>query len=114
MSADITLEEFLVELSRWDDRFVAACRAVLALEIPEDAAYGMIWYQYDDTVDGLPLCHMWFDERHGAEATQALSGLIGERWQEPVEMDDSEKGAILFNWVRRCWESSGGALSTIP
>ena len=114
MSEDITVEEFLLGLGRWDDRFIEACRAVLKLEIPDHAAYGVIWYQYDDTIDGLPLCHMWFDEGHGAQVTKALNGLTGEQWNEPADIDDLDRGTILFRWIHRCWESAGGASSAIP
>lgn len=117
MSADMSSSgKFESDLSRWDDPFVAACRLVLAIDTPEDAAYGLIWYQYDDTSDALPLCHVWCNRDHECEVQypSPLHLTEDEPWCYPDGMSESEMVGVLFRWIHRCWNSAGGAASRIP
>ena len=108
--------EYEKALRRWNDRLVAACRSLLTIDIPEDAAYGLIWYQYEGDGDALPLCIAWSDREHGIEVPypSPFRIPIDEPWREPKDTEDSDRGDILFRWVHRGWESAGGASSGVP
>jgi hypothetical protein len=103
-------------LDRYSAAFTDACRQVLANPIPDDALYGLIWFQIDDpSWEHFPLCHAWCD-RQGGVAIQHPSPLTiaGGDWMEPEGLDDDQLGEVIFRWIHRCWQAADGAAAPLP
>lgn len=103
-------------LNRYEVAFTEAFRRVLTGTIPADTAYGLVWFQHDDTVPLLPLTLVWCDGKHGCDAPQPppLAVETDEPWESPSSFDDATLGKLMFQWVRRCWQAAGGAESSVP
>ncbi len=104
-------------LSYHEPAFTTACESVLRDPFPEDAAYGIFWFQVDDTIwDRLPIALAWGDFDHGSEVQypSRLSSLRAPEWSPPDGLGDTVIGDFFFRWIARCWTKAGGAESAIP
>jgi len=104
-------------LSRHEAAFTAACAAILRGPVPAGTAYGLFWFQIDDTEwDPLPIALAWCDRDHVCEVQypSPLTSLSCGGGSPPEGLDDDAVGERVFHWIFRCWNQAGGKTSPLP
>lgn len=104
-------------LSLHEEAFVSACESILRSPVPPDSAYGLFWFQIDDTEwTRLPIALAWCDQDQGCDVQypSPLTSIPSIGGLPSQGLDDHTAGEHVFHWIFRCWNKIGGAKSLLP
>ncbi len=107
------LEEYKRELEQHRPDFVAACKKILRIQVPEAADYGGLYYQIDgDRLIPFALTWTTRDNRHVAPDVCPFKEFESADWEWTDEdLDDcvhEDAEEYLFEWASKCWIEAGG------